>query len=222
MKITRRQLRRLINESIYGSGYYPKRLRNPMLTLPLEDREKLEKLTGHEDEEMQRTGYTLATTLQQDDLVFPNEGEPYEEPAYKGDDYLDDLNKYENHKLNRAIPQMKKLGKIYGESFASRHAGQVVGGVDKGYYLRRPALLKAAGICARFVHRGDERGFPTFDISKAKPLIDAFTAGANEAAKEVNIPLRFVAKALASELSLYDNDNLMSTYPLKKYEDLYT
>ena len=219
MKITRSQLRKLIKESIYGSKYYKTPPSDPLLTLPPEDREKLEKLTGHEDEEMQRTGYTLATTLQQDDLVFPNEGEPYEEPAYKGDDYLDDLNKYE---FNNATAPMKKLGKIYGESFDIRHVGQVVGGVDKGYYLRKPALQKAADICARFAHREDEQGFPTFDISKVKPLIDAFTAGANEAAEEVSIPLRFVAKALASELSLYDDDNLMSPYPLKNYEDLYT
>jgi len=222
MKITRKQLRELINESIYGSKYYKTPPSDPLLTLPPEDRERLEKLTGHEDEAMQRTGYTLATTLQQDELVFPQDGDPYEEPTYQGGDYLDDLNKHENYKLNQVIPQMKKLGKIYGESFASRHAGQVVGGVDKGYYLRRPTLQKAAGICARFVHRVDKRGFPTFDISKVKPLIDAFTEGANEAAKEVSIPLRFEAKALASELSLYDDDNLMSPYPLKKYEDLYT
>ena len=64
---------------------------DPMLTLSPEDRKKIETLTGHEDEEMQRTGYTLATTLQQDDLVFPNEGEPYEKLPYEGYDYLEDL-----------------------------------------------------------------------------------------------------------------------------------
>ena len=218
MKITRRQLRRLINESISGSRYYKVPPRDPTLSLPPEDRAKLKKLTGDDDESFQRMGYDLATTLQQDELVFPEEGEPYEEPAYKGDDYLYDLNKYE---FNNPIGPMKKLGKIYGESFDSPHAGQVVGGVDKGYYLRRPALQKAADICARFVHRKDERGFPTFDISKVKPLIDAFTAGANEAAKESSIPMVFSKKQLASEISLYDDDNLMAPYQLKKYEDLY-
>ena len=220
MKITRRQLRKIINEAISGSRYYKTPPRDPLLNLPPEDREKLEKLTGHEDEEMQRTGYTLATTLQQDELVFPEEGEPYEEPAHKGDDYLDDLNKYE---FNNPTVPMKKLGKIYGESFASPHAGQVVGGVDKGYYLRRPALQKAADICARFAKQkfGDIEGFPNFDISKVKPLIDAFTAGANEAAKESSIPLVFSKKQLASEISLYDDDNLMAPYSIKKYEDLY-
>jgi hypothetical protein len=68
-------------------------------------------------------------------------------------------------------------------------------------------------------------------MSKVKPMIDAFTEGANEAAEEVNIPLRFVAKVLAGEISLYDNDNqeqmdgwggFLSDTPLKDYADLYT
>ena len=92
MKLTRRQLRRLINESITGSRYYKVPPRDPTLTLPPEDREKIGQLTGHEDESMQRMGYDLATTLQQDELVFPNEGEPYEKLPYEGYDYLEDLN----------------------------------------------------------------------------------------------------------------------------------
>ena len=113
MKITRRQLRQLINESIYGSGYYPKRIRNPLLTLPPEDRAKIEQLTGHDDEAMQRTGYTLATTLQQDELVFPEDGEPYEELPYEGDDYLDDLKaeklKGAKEKIEVYLPGFLKL-----------------------------------------------------------------------------------------------------------------
>ena len=113
MKITRRQLRNLISESIYGSGYYPKRIRNPMLTLSPEDRKKIGQLTGHEDEAMQRTGYTLATTLQQDEMVFPQDGEPYEELPYEGDDYLDDLKaeklKGAKEKIEVYLPGFLKL-----------------------------------------------------------------------------------------------------------------
>ena len=221
MKLTEEKLKQMIaeiiSESIYGSKYYKAPPRDPMLTLSPEDRKKIRQLTDSEDEEMQRTGYSLATTLQQDELVFPNDGdEPHEELPYEGDDYLDDLNMY---KLNKGIDQMKKLGKIYGGSFASRHVGQVVGGVDKAYYLRKPALQRAADICA------------TFDMSKVKPMIDAFTEGANEAAEEVNIPLRFVAKVLAGEIFLFGNDNqeqmdgwggFLSDTPLKDYADLYT
>ena len=60
MKITRSQLRQLINESITGSGYYKTPPRDPMLTLSPEDRKKIEQLTDSEDEEMQRTGYSLS------------------------------------------------------------------------------------------------------------------------------------------------------------------
>jgi len=104
MKITKKQLRKLISETVYGSGYYPKRIRNPMLALSPEERKKIETLTGHEDEEMQRTGYTLATTLQRDEQVFPQDGEPYEELPYEGDDYLDDL-KAERLKSARQLIQ---------------------------------------------------------------------------------------------------------------------
>ena len=106
MKVTRRQLRQLINESIYGSGYYPKRIRNPVLTLSPEARIKIEKLTDHEDKAFQQTGYTLGTTLQQDELVFPQDGEPYEELPYKGEDYLGDL---EAEKLKGATGKIERL-----------------------------------------------------------------------------------------------------------------
>ena len=103
----------IMSESIYGSGYYPKRIRNPMLTLSPEDRKKIEQLTGHEDEEMQRTGYTLATTLQQDEMVFPQDGEPYEELPYEGYDYLDDLKaeklKDAKEKIQAYLPGFLKL-----------------------------------------------------------------------------------------------------------------
>ena len=91
MKITRRQLRKLINESIYGNpDYYKPRVPNPVDHLSDEDREDLEVLLTHEDEEMRRVGYDQATQHQQDELIFPEEGDPYEEPYYKGYDYLYD------------------------------------------------------------------------------------------------------------------------------------
>jgi len=101
VKITKRQLRQFIKESITGSRYYKVPPRDPTLSLSPEDREKLEQLTGNEDESFQRMGYDLATTLQQDELVFPEEGDSYEEPAYKGDDYLDDLSKHKHARFIR-------------------------------------------------------------------------------------------------------------------------
>ena len=52
--------------------------------------EEVEDLITHEDEDLQRVGYDVATSLQQDQLVFPEGGEPYEDTPYKGYDYLDD------------------------------------------------------------------------------------------------------------------------------------
>ena len=100
MKITRKQLRKIINEAITGSRYYKAPPKDPTQQLPPEHREKIGRLTGSEDESFQRMGYELATTLQQDELVFPEEGEPYEEPAYS-DDYLGDLNKYKHSLIMR-------------------------------------------------------------------------------------------------------------------------
>ena len=112
MKITRRQLRKLISESISGSRYYKSPPRDPTLSLTPQDREKIGKLTGDEDESFQRMGYDLATTLQQDELVFPEEGKPYEEPAYKGDDYLDDLDK---HKLASIMRETRGLAEYLAD-----------------------------------------------------------------------------------------------------------
>ena len=91
MKITRKQLRQLINESIYGGSNYPARLPNPMDHVSPEVRKKLETLFTHDDPAFQRQGYDLATTLQPDMTVFPNDGDPYTRKPYEGDDYLADL-----------------------------------------------------------------------------------------------------------------------------------
>ena len=82
---------------------------------PTADYEKLAQLIGQDDEAMQRTGYTLATTLQQDELVFPQEGEPYEALPYEGDDYLDDLKaeklKFAKARIERYLPGFVNLPK---------------------------------------------------------------------------------------------------------------
>ena len=132
MKITRRQLRKLINESISGSRYYKAPPRDPTLSLSPGDKEKIGQLTGNDDESFQRMGYDLATTLQQDELVFPEDGESYEEPAYQGDDYLSDANKYKYASIMRGLAEyltdediemlMKVRGKELGYGIFG-HAG---------------------------------------------------------------------------------------------------
>ena len=101
MKITRKQLRKIINEAITGSRYYAAPPRDPTQHLPPEHREKIGQLTGSEDESFQRMGYDLATTLQQDELVFPEEGDPYTRKPYEGDDYLGDLDKHIRRRFMR-------------------------------------------------------------------------------------------------------------------------
>ena len=91
MRITRKQLRKLINESIYGGSNYPARLPNPVDHVSPEVRKKLEPLTTSSSIPHQRQGYELATTLQPDMTVFPNDGDPYTRKPYEGDDYLADL-----------------------------------------------------------------------------------------------------------------------------------
>ena len=116
MKITRSQLRKLINESIYGSGYYKPKVPNPVDYLSPEDREDIEDLITHEDEDLQRVGYDLATNLQQDQLVFPQNGEPYEDTPYKGYDYLDDSKgevlKNLQINLKNAYDEFTKIGAL--------------------------------------------------------------------------------------------------------------
>jgi len=97
MKITRRQLRQLIMESIPGLdiGMSKKKLRpeDPMMHVSPDIRKKLDPLINHDDESYQRQGHELATQLQSDMTVFPFEGDPYTRKPYEGDDYLGDLAK---------------------------------------------------------------------------------------------------------------------------------
>ena len=98
MKITRKQLRKIINESVYGTGkrgYSKTRPEDPTMHVSPEVIKKTEPLVHHDDKAFQRQGYDLATTLQRDMTVFPFEGEPYTRKPYEGDDYLGDLEKSE-------------------------------------------------------------------------------------------------------------------------------
>jgi hypothetical protein len=97
MKITRRQLRKLIIETLYGTGkrgHSKTRPEDPMRHVDKDIRKDLDQLiTGDhvDDYEFKRQGHELATTLQRDMTVFPFEGDPYTTKPYEGDDYLEDL-----------------------------------------------------------------------------------------------------------------------------------
>jgi len=96
MKITRRKLRKIINESVFGTGkrgYSKTRPEDPMMHVSPGIRKKLDRLIQHDDESFQRQGYDLATTMQPDMTVFPVEGDPYTRKPYEGNDYLADLMK---------------------------------------------------------------------------------------------------------------------------------
>ena len=94
MKITRRKLRKIINESVFGTGkrgYSKTRPEDPMMHVSPDIRKKLDRLIQHDDDSYQRQGYDLATTLQQDMTAFPFEGDPYTRKPYEGYDYIEDL-----------------------------------------------------------------------------------------------------------------------------------
>ena len=94
MKITRRQLRELISESIYGTGkrgHAKTRPEDPMMHVSSAIRKKLDPLITHDDPAYQHQGYDLATTLQRDMTFFPVGGDPYTRKPYEGDDYMEDL-----------------------------------------------------------------------------------------------------------------------------------
>lgn len=106
MKISRKKLREMINEHIYGSSYH-NRPRDPMMYVDPQVRKKIEGLTSVDSEEDQRMGYQLASNLQQDELVFPNDNsDTYEETPYKGLDYVDDMNDFNNKAILRRIGEI--------------------------------------------------------------------------------------------------------------------
>ena len=96
MKITRVQLRKLIQESVYGTGkkgYSKTRPDNPIMHMKPDVMKKLEPLTKSGQPDYLRQAYDLATMAQPDMTVFPNDGDPYTRKPYEGDDYFKDLEK---------------------------------------------------------------------------------------------------------------------------------
>lgn len=90
MKITRRQLRNLIETMI--------RPKDPTdYIAPGTNKDKLSALTSHEDEDYRRTGYNIAQTLQEPKSMTQGTL-TWEDQGYEGDDYVNDINKYDASK----------------------------------------------------------------------------------------------------------------------------
>lgn len=118
MKITRRQLRKIILESIYGRGKYKPGPVDPMAKIstgggssvnriPAVHRDKLETLAS--DPNTAADADLLAPQVQTPDLVIPFEGEPYEEKVFKGDSYEDELIKFHEGNPSAVIFPIKKM-----------------------------------------------------------------------------------------------------------------
>ena len=109
MKITRKQLRKIISEHLYdGRPIDPMtRIADPDMRARIQDLKK----------DSPEQANMLASTLQEPDLVIPFEGEPYEELAFQGDDYDEDLRKYEAKNITKIIkrflPNFDKLEMKY-------------------------------------------------------------------------------------------------------------
>ena len=117
MKITRRQLRKIIQESIYGRGKYKPGPINPMTRISTGDgtsinripdvyRGKLDTLAS--DPETSAMADVMAPTLQTPDLVIPFEGDAYEEKAFKGDSFKDELVSHTRNNPTLLISPIKK------------------------------------------------------------------------------------------------------------------
>ena len=100
MKITKKELKKIIIETLYGRGNYKPRPNDPLFYIDKnivtpEKIEKIKDLTNDNDEGTRKVGYSLASAFQQDEMVFPNDkSDPYYEKPYIGDDYVSDENKY--------------------------------------------------------------------------------------------------------------------------------
>lgn len=104
MKITKKRIRQLIKETIYGSRHYKAPPVDPSLYVTPQVKNKLSSTISSESEAERRQGYQLASALQQDETVFPNDGgAPYSETPYKGLDYVDDINDYNNRNILNII-----------------------------------------------------------------------------------------------------------------------
>ena len=129
MKITRRQLRKIIQESIYGRGGYKSGPIDPMTRIstgdgtftsriPANYQDKLDALASKPN--TSAMAGVMAPQVQTPDLVIPFEGESYEEKAFKGDSYSDELKKHAvrnpallilpiKNEINRYIPNLESL-----------------------------------------------------------------------------------------------------------------
>lgn len=129
MKISRRQLRKIIQESIYGRGKYKPGPIDPMTRIstgdetsanriPPEIRDKLDSLAG--DPNTSAMVDVMAPQKQTSDLVIPFEGDSYEEKAFKGVSFDDELKKHAmrypgllilpiKKEINKYIPNLEKV-----------------------------------------------------------------------------------------------------------------
>jgi hypothetical protein len=151
MKITRKQLRRLINESVYGtgkSGYSKTRPEDPIMHVSQDIRRKLDPLITHDDPAYQRQGYDLATTMQSDMTVFPDEGVPYTKKPYEGDDYLEDLDK--SYSVRAPSSLLFNLKNAYDAMEGKPAKGKLLHDLDHAYdaaaaYTRKMAASLGIG-----------------------------------------------------------------------------
>ena len=143
MKITRKKLRQFINESIYGGSNYPPRVPNPMDHVSPAVRKKLEPLTTHDDPSFQRQGYDLATALQPDMTVFPNDDDPYTRKPYEGDDYLTDIG-FSDEARRIQVKLKNSYDKLDAEGITSGLGGYNLGGLSLNDpdFARKAQLLQ--------------------------------------------------------------------------------
>ena len=181
MKITRRQLRKLIIEHM-TKPRIPNIPSDAALT-------KIDDLARQEDFEADADSLAGAFGYPEDQS------------------YSDDLRAYDDSgRLGPAVHQMRELGTKYAD--AETH------GDPEEYYIRRHALKKAAEIC------------DSFDMSMVRPLIDAFTDGANDYEKKsmarIGSQSRFEYEAydIAGRIALH-SPKIASNYGDPNYSDLY-
>ena len=85
MKITRRQLRKLINEMRIDT-------KNPLDFVPDGPmKDNVMDLINDPDKDVQRQGYELASLMQEPIELDAGGGQKYEDIGYEGEDYLKDL-----------------------------------------------------------------------------------------------------------------------------------
>ena len=198
MKITRRQLRRLINEHVFSS------VTKPSVGDPAYDA-KLEALAMSGNEMNQKMADDLAETLGDEESEWYHIG------------YSEAMNEYHDaQRLDAAIAEMKRLGKEYAE--AAKYPANYRGPEDKhpGEQMWRSifALKSALRICSEF----EPKGKWNYNDLMIKELIKAFAQSAGRDPKEV-------AKSMDSQnrprsMSIKDWQSLLP-FEQRKYEYLF-